>query len=55
MKFIFFIANILVFAFNENLEAKHYSIVSAGIDQEIKPGENLFITLGLSTKLTTEN
>ena len=30
-------------AFNENLRAVHYSIVSPGIDEEIKPGKYLHI------------
>ena len=28
----------LSYAFNENLTAIHYSIVTPGIDEEIKPG-----------------
>ena len=36
--FIFLISQNLLFAFNENLTAVHYSIVIPGIDEEIKPG-----------------
>ena len=32
--------------FNENLTAVHYSIASAGIDSEIKPGERLLLMEG---------
>ena len=36
--FIFFISINLLYAFNEDLTAVHYSIVTPGIDEEIKPG-----------------
>ena len=32
----------LLNAFNENLTAVHYSIVTPGIDGEVKPGKNEF-------------
>ena len=35
---IFFISLNLIYAFNEDLTAVHYSIVTPGIDEEIKPG-----------------
>ena len=38
--FIFLISQNLFSAFNENLKAVHYSIVSPGIDEEIKPGSS---------------
>ena len=34
----------LLNAFNENLTAVHYSIVTPGIDQEVKPGKIIFQT-----------
>ena len=36
--FIFLISKNLLYAFNEDLTAVHYSIVTPGIDEEIKPG-----------------
>ena len=36
--FIFLISQNLLYAFNEDLTAVHYSIVTPGIDEEIKPG-----------------
>ena len=36
--FIFFVLLNLLYAFNEDLTAVHYSIVTPGIDEEIKPG-----------------
>ena len=36
--FIFLISQNLLYAFNENLNAVHYSIVTPGIDEELKPG-----------------
>ena len=36
--FIFLISKNLLNAFNEDLTAVHYSIVTPGIDEEIKPG-----------------
>ena len=35
---IFLISQNLLYAFNENITAVHYSIVTPGIDEEIKPG-----------------
>ena len=42
-KIVLFLLQNFLFAqnFNENLTAVHYSIASAGIDYEIKPGESL--------------
>ena len=36
--FIFLISQTPLYAFNENLSAVHYSIVTPGIDEELKPG-----------------
>ena len=36
--FIFLIFENFLHAFNEDLTAVHYSIVTPGIDEEIKPG-----------------
>ena len=36
--FIFLILQNLLYAFNEDLSAVHYSIVTPGIDEELKPG-----------------
>ena len=36
--FIVLISQNLLYAFNEDLTAVHYSIVTPGIDEEIKPG-----------------
>ena len=43
--FLFFLTNNLLYAqdFNQDLHAVHYSIVTPGIDDEIKPGYNLTI------------
>ena len=32
-------------AFNQNLTAVHYSIVTAGIDEEVKPGKIDFLLI----------
>ena len=37
--FFIFLTQSVLHAFNENLTAVHYSIVSAGIDEEIKAGK----------------
>ena len=36
--FIFLVTQSFLCAFNEDLTAVHYSIVTPGIDEEIKPG-----------------
>ena len=44
--FIFLISNNFLNAFNEDLTAVHYSIVTPGIDEEIKPGNtNSYLSL----------
>ena len=40
LRTIFFFYN-FIYAFNENLRAVHYSMVSQGIDKEIKPGTEI--------------
>ena len=37
--FFLLIAEKSLLAFNEDLRAVHYSIVTAGIDEELKPGK----------------
>ena len=37
--FIIFLTQNILHAFNENLTAVHYSIVNAGIDEEIRAGK----------------
>ena len=41
--------------FNENLTAVHYSIVSPGIETEIKPGISVYAYLKLKTLATSSN